>query len=155
MNAAADDGIFDHLTVVDNQLNDRNGSVFVIKGNGIDRIRQKIVCVCSHFLDIKLGTGRNIHRKYGKSAFVDAHDLKQSVLRDLRPVRSGQGLGSTQSEANVLVFLTESDTVGIVGFQLFEQADHDLLPFIDGGFGNSRDLNLFTGIGKLRLYRLL
>ena len=149
MNAASDDGIFDHLTVVDNQLNDRNGSVFVIKGNGIDRIRQKIVCVCSHFLDIELGTGRNIHRKYGKSVFVDAHDLKQSVLRDLRAV------GSIQSEANVLVFLTESDTVGIIGFQLFKQADHDLLPFIDGGFGNSRDLNLFTGIGKLRLYRLL
>ena len=155
MNAASDDSVFDHLTVVDNQLNDRNGSVFVIKCNGIDRIRQKIAGIGSHFLDIKLGTGRNIHRKYGKSVFVDAHDLKQSVLRDLRPVRSGQGFGSIQSEANVLVFLTESDTVGIIGFQLFEQADHDLLPFIDGGFGNSCDLYLFTGIGKLRLYRLL
>lgn len=102
MNAASNDGVFDYLTVVDNQLNERNGDIFVIKGNGIDRIRQKIVCVGSHFLDIKLGTGRNIRRKYGKSVFVDAHDLKQSVLRDFRAVRSGQGLGGIQSEADVL-----------------------------------------------------
>ena len=107
------------------------------------------------FLNIDLGSDRNIRRKNSHAVFVNPRDFNQPVLGDRGSVCCNYRLRRIQTEFGIFVFASKPDTVLFVRFQLFQQADDSLLPLVYRGYGYGCDFHLLTGINKLRLNGLL